>query len=82
MQQMVPPAFLGRTFSVLMTVATLGMPVTLLALAPVVDRYPAALFFNVAGGVTLLMALAWTVVALSERKTPDLMPESQKAGAS
>lgn len=82
MQQMVPPAFLGRTFSVLMTVATLGMPVTLLALAPVVDRYPAALFFNVAGGMTLLMALAWTVVALSERRAPDLMPESQKAGAS
>jgi DHA3 family macrolide efflux protein-like MFS transporter len=72
MQQMVPPAFLGRTFSVLMTVATLGMPVTLLALAPVVDRYPAALFFKAAGGITLLMALAWTVVALSERKPPDL----------
>ena len=39
MQQLVPPAFLGRTFSVLGMVATLGMPVTLLALSPVVDRF-------------------------------------------
>ncbi|WP_075829959.1 MFS transporter [Deinococcus marmoris] len=82
MQQMVPAAFLGRTFSVLMTVATLGMPVTLLAISPVVDRYPASLFFTVAGSVTLLMALAWAWVALSERETPDLNAETQTIGAS
>ncbi|GGO40501.1 MFS transporter [Deinococcus humi] len=75
MQQLVPPAFLGRTFSVLGMVATLGMPLTLLALSPVVDRFPAALFFMVAGGMTVLMALAWTWVVLSERKLPDLETE-------
>ncbi|CAM4303886.1 hypothetical protein [Deinococcus marmoris] len=79
---MVPPAFLGRTFSVLMTVATLGMPVTLLAISPVVDRYPASLFFTVAGSVTLLMALAWAWVALSERGAPNLNVEAQTIGAS
>ncbi|AZI44283.1 MFS transporter [Deinococcus psychrotolerans] len=75
MQQMVPSAFLGRTFSVLGTVSTLGMPLTLLALSPIVDHYPAALFFTVAGSVTLLMTVAWAVVALSERKSPNLITE-------
>ncbi|GAA4014835.1 hypothetical protein GCM10022631_28360 [Deinococcus rubellus] len=75
MQQMVPPAFLGRTFSVLGTVSTLGMPLMLLALSPVVDHYPAALFFTLAGSTALLMTAAWAVVALSERKIPNLTTE-------
>ena len=73
---MVPPAFLGRTFSVLAMLASLGMPVTLLAVSPVVDHYPAALFFTAASGVTLVMALAWAWVAHSEREGPQVSSES------
>jgi MFS transporter, DHA3 family, macrolide efflux protein len=72
MQSMVPAAYLGRVFSVLGTVSTLGMPVTLLLVSPVLDRYPAGLFFALAGAVQLAGCLLWVLVVQSERVLPDL----------
>ncbi|MFC4455004.1 MFS transporter [Deinococcus sonorensis] len=77
MQQMVPPSYLGRVFSVLGTVATLGMPLTLLLVAPLVDRFPVSRFFTVAGLLVLAGGAAWVLVALAERTPPDLsVPET------
>ncbi|MEF2277056.1 MFS transporter [Deinococcus sp. YIM 134068] len=72
MQRMVPAEYLGRVFSVLGTGATLGMPLSLLLLSPLLDRTAPALWFGVASVLMLGGALAWILVALSERVTPDL----------
>ncbi|MDV6376286.1 hypothetical protein ORD21_16955 [Deinococcus sp. ZS9-10] len=53
------------------------MLLTLVAISPVVDRYPASLCFMVTGGMTLLMTLAWAWVALSKREAPDLNAEAE-----
>lgn len=55
----VPPSHLGRVFSVLGMAATLGMPLTLLLIAPLADRYPAGWFFGATAGVMLLMIPLW-----------------------
>ena len=80
MQSMVPAAYLGRVFGVLGTVSTLGMPLTLLLVSPLLDRYPAGLFFGVAGGVQLAGCLAWVLVVRSERVLPDLHAWAKQAG--
>lgn len=72
MQRMVPAEYLGRVFSVLGTVSTLGMPLSLLLLSPLLDRVALALWFGVASVLMLAGAFAWTLVALSERVAPDL----------
>ena len=72
MQQMTPAPYLGRVFSVLGTVSGIGMPAALLLTSPLVDRYPASTFYEVAGGLLLLGAVAWGLVAASERTPPDL----------
>ncbi|WP_424951613.1 MFS transporter [Deinococcus sp.] len=77
MQSMVPGPYLGRVFAVMGTVGTLGMPVTLLLVSPLLDRYPAGLFFGVAGGVMLAGCAAWVRVVRSERLLPDLHAEAQ-----
>lgn len=58
-QQRVQLQSYGRVGSLLTMLGTAGMPVTLLALAPVADRLPFALILGVAGAVTLLGAVAW-----------------------
>lgn len=61
LQQLVEPEFRGRVFSVLGMVAQIGMPLTLLLLAPVADRLSPALILLPAGGVTLLASLVWAL---------------------
>ncbi|WP_102128048.1 MFS transporter [Deinococcus planocerae] len=58
-QKQVRPEYFGRVGSLLNMLATVGQPITLLALAPFADRLSLALIFGVAGVVTLLGALAW-----------------------
>ena len=72
MQSMVPATFLGRVFSVLSTVSSIGAPVTLLLVSPVLDRYPAGLFYTLAGTLMLAGCVAWMLVARSEPVPPDL----------
>ncbi len=81
MQSMVPGPYLGRVFGVLGTVSTLGMPITLLLVSPLLDRYPAGLFFAVAGGVQSVGCLLWVLVVRSERVLPDLHAWAQQEGA-
>lgn len=59
MQTIVEPEFRGRVFSFLGMVSQIGMPLTLLALAPIADRLSLAVIFSVAGVVTVLMSLAF-----------------------
>ena len=80
MQSMVPAAYLGRVFGVLGTVSTLGMPITLLLVSPLLDRYPAGLFFAVAGGVQLVGCLLWVLVVRSEQVLPDLHVWAKQEG--
>ena len=80
MQSMVPSPYLGRVFGVLGTVSTLGMPLTLLLVSPLLDRYPAALFFAVAGSVQLVGCLLWVLVVRSERALPDLHAWAKQEG--
>ena len=72
MQQMTPAPYLGRVFSVLGTVSSVGMPAALLLTSSLVDLYPASTFYTVAGALLLLGAVAWGLVAASERTPPDL----------
>lgn len=74
LQQLVEPAFRGRVFSFLGMVAQIGMPLTLLALAPFADKLPLPLIFAVAGSVTLLASLVWFV--LGRESAPRLTPET------
>jgi DHA3 family macrolide efflux protein-like MFS transporter len=59
---LIRPEFRGRVASLLGMLGNLGQPLTLLALAPLADRVSVNLIFGVAGGVTLLAALTWTLV--------------------
>lgn len=72
MQRMVPAEYLGRVSSVLSTVSTLGMPLALLFVSPLVDRYAPSLFFEIAATLMLAGALAWALVARAEPVPPDL----------
>lgn len=82
MQGLVPAAYLGRVFSVLGTGSTLGVPVTLLLVSPLLDRHPAGLFFALAGAVQLAGCLLWVLVVRAERVLPDLHAwEERERGA-
>ena len=74
LMQLVEPAFRGRVFSFLGMVGQIGMPLTLLALAPFADRLALPLLFSVAGGVTLLASLVWTI--WGREGAPRLRPET------
>ena len=80
MQSMVPAAYLGRMFGVLGTVSTLGMPITLLLVSPLLDLYPAGLFFACSGSVMLAGCLVWVLVVRSERVLPDLHAWAKQEG--
>lgn len=58
-QQRVPQAFLGRVFSVLGMVSSVGMPLTLLLVSPLLDRTPLPLWFSVAALAQTAGWLAW-----------------------
>ncbi|CAM3512353.1 MFS transporter [Deinococcus frigens] len=69
-QKRVQPEYYGRVGSLLNMVSTAGIPITLLALAPIADRLSTALIFGVAGVITLLGALAWAGVLRQEPVPP------------
>lgn len=56
---LVDPAYFGRVGSLLNMVGTLGMPLTLLALAPLADRVPIWAMFAASEAVTILAAGVW-----------------------
>lgn len=62
LQSTVAPEFRGRVFGVLGSVAQVGMPFSLLLLAPVVDRLNPTLIFSLSAGVTLLMVGVWLML--------------------
>lgn len=74
-QQQVPQALLGRVFSVLVTGATLGMPLSLFGLAPVLDRFPSHMWLGFDAVILLLCSLGW--VALVGRGRPPLPSQSE-----
>lgn len=59
LQELVPQAFLGRIFSVLGMISTVGMPLSLLLTAPLLDHLPLELWFAVAAAAQGLGLLAW-----------------------
>ncbi|WP_189069692.1 MFS transporter [Deinococcus radiotolerans] len=67
MQELVPQAFLGRVFSVLGMVSTVGMPLSLLLVAPLLDRAPLPVWFGVAGVAQGLGCALWLWAACAER---------------
>lgn len=58
-QTRVAPEFYGRVGSLLGMAGVAGMPLTLLALAPLADRVPVTLIFAGAGTVCTLGAVVW-----------------------
>jgi MFS transporter, DHA3 family, macrolide efflux protein len=76
-QTKVAPEFFGRVGSLLNMVSTAGMPLTLLALAPLADRLPISLIFAVAGLMTLLGTLAWGGLLRADRAEPLKAPSVQ-----
>lgn len=58
-QQQVPQAYLGRVFSVLGMVSSVGMPLSLLLVAPLLDRLPLAVWLGFAALAQGLGWLAW-----------------------
>ncbi|MFC4638186.1 MFS transporter [Deinococcus hohokamensis] len=59
LHQQVPQAYLGRVFSVLGMVSSMGMPLSLLLVSPWLDRLPLALWFGLAALAQGAGWLAW-----------------------
>ncbi len=74
LMQLVEPEFRGRVFSFLGMVLQIGMPLTLLALAPFADKLAIGVMFTLAGGVTLFASLVWAV--WGREHGPRLIPET------
>ena len=72
LQQLVPGEYLGRVFSVLGMVSSIGMPLSLLLVSPWLDRLPVPVWFGAAACLQGLGAVAWILVVRSERQLPDL----------
>lgn len=65
-QKRVDPEFFGRVGSLLGMVSMIGMPLTLLGLAPVADRLSFGAIFGAAGVVTVLAAAVWAGILRRE----------------
>ena len=78
---LVDPAYFGRVGSLLNMVGTLGMPLTLLLLAPIADGVPIWAMFAASGAVTLIAAVIWRW-ALKREPTPDTAQLSNSPGES
>ena len=71
-QQHVPQAFLGRVFAVLSTVGSLGMPLTLLAVSPLLDRLALPSWYALSAAGLLSGALLWGWLLWAEAQMPVL----------
>jgi len=71
LQRLVPEAYLGRVFSVLGMVSSLGMPISLLVLSPMLDVLPMPVWFGAAAFLQGLGAVVWTLAVLQSRNLPD-----------
>lgn len=78
-QTRVQPEFYGRVGSLLGMAGVAGMPLTLLALAPVADRVPITLIFAGAGATCALGALVWAGVLRRALRPPAPAPSSHTA---
>ena len=67
-QTLVHQDYYGRVGSLLNTFGTIGIPVTLLALAPIADQMPLHLVFSLCGFLFLGSACTWRATM---RRTPD-----------
>jgi DHA3 family macrolide efflux protein-like MFS transporter len=72
LHQLVPEAYLGRVFSVLGTVSSIGMPLSLLVLSPVLDRAPMPLWFGLAALAQGLGGVLWLWGMRTEQRRPAL----------
>lgn len=68
MQEVIPPATLGRAFSLYGSVLSLTMPVGLLIAGPVAQVGGVALWFFITGGAFLVItAVGWWLIRLSKK---------------
>lgn len=70
LQQGVPAAYLGRVFAVLSAVGAVGMPLTLLLVSPLIDRWPLALWFGLNALGLALGGAVWGVLMRLEPRLP------------
>jgi len=66
LQRLVPEAYLGRVFSVLGMVSSLGMPISLLALSRMLDVLPMPVWFGAAALLQGLGGVVWSLAALRQ----------------
>ncbi|GGO40141.1 MFS transporter [Deinococcus humi] len=59
LHQLVPGAYLGRVFSMLAMVSSVGMPLSLVLVSPVLDQLPLPLWFGVAALAQGLGGVIW-----------------------
>lgn len=65
-QKRIAPEYFGRVGSLLGMVGIIGMPLTLLVLAPIADRIAISTIFTVSGTLAVLGALAWAAILKRE----------------
>ncbi|AFD27618.1 MFS transporter [Deinococcus gobiensis] len=75
LQQGVPAAYLGRVFAVLSAVGAVGMPLTLLLVSPLVDRWPLSLWFGLNAVGLALGGAVWGALMRIEPHIPALAEE-------
>lgn len=71
LQRLVPQAFLGRVFSVLGMVSSLGMPISLVVLSPMLDVLPMPVWFGAAALLQGLGGVVWSLAILRQSGTAD-----------
>ena len=65
-QKRIAPEYFGRVGSVLGMVSMIGMPLTLLMLAPIADRIAISTIFSVSGTLAVLGSVVWAAILKRE----------------
>ncbi|WP_135227576.1 MFS transporter [Deinococcus fonticola] len=78
-QKRIAPEYFGRVGSLLGMVGTIGMPATLLLLAPIADRIAISTIFAVSGVLAMLGAVVWAAILKREPVTAPLPAEPAAA---
>lgn len=78
-QKRIAPEYFGRVGSLLGMVGTIGMPATLLLLAPIADRIAISTIFAVSGVLAMLGAVVWAAILKREPITAPLPAEPAAA---